>query len=53
MGGALFGFLRGGEGFFFFFSLTAPEACKNLIPRPGIEHAPPALEAWTSREVPG
>ena len=51
MGGALFGFLRGGEGFFF--SLTAPETCKILIPRPGIEHAPPALEAWTSREVPG
>ena len=32
-------------------------ACKILVPRPGIEPVPPALEAgrsnlWTTREVP-
>ena len=58
MGSDLFGFLMGGEGFYFIFFSTAPEACETLVPWPGIKLAPPALEAWnlkswTSREVPG
>ena len=41
---------------FFFFQLCRA-ACAILVPRPGIEPAPPALEAhslnhWTAREVP-
>ena len=41
--------------FFFWLHCTA---CGILVPRPGIEPAPPALEAWslnhwTAREVPG
>ena len=44
------------EGFFFFFFLPRPAACGILVPRPGIEPAPPAVEAWspnhqTAREV--
>ena len=32
--------------------------CRILVPQPGIEHTPPALEAqilnhWATREVPG
>ena len=41
---------------FFFFKLC-PEACRILLPQPGIEPALPSLEArgpnhWTAREVP-
>lgn len=48
--------------FFFFFFLNfwphLAAACRILVPCPGIEPLPPALEAqslkhWTSREVPG
>ena len=42
---------------FFFFWPRRHAACGILVPRPGIEPAPPALEAqslnhWTAREVP-
>ena len=42
---------------FFFFFWPCHAACGILVPQPGIEHVPPALEAWslnhwTSREVP-
>ena len=41
--------------FFFFFGCAA--ACRILVPQPGIEPVPPAVEAWspnhwTTREVP-
>ena len=43
--------------FFFFFFWRHHIACGILVPQPGIEPAPPALEAqslnhWTTREVP-
>ena len=43
-------------GFFFFF-WSHCAACGILVPQPGTEPAPPALEAqilnhWTAREVP-
>ena len=45
--------------FWFFWGVSWPRsvACGILVPRPGIESAPPALEAqnlnhWTPREVP-
>ena len=42
---------------FFFFFWPCHMACKILVPQPGIEPVPPALEAgspnlWTTREVP-
>ena len=45
------------ENNFFFFFLPCREARRILVPRPGIEPAPPAVEAqslncWTTREVP-
>ena len=44
-------------GAFFFFWLSRA-ACGILVPRPGMELAPPALEAqslnhWTARKSPG
>ena len=44
------------NNFIHLFGRTAP-ACGILVPRPGIEPTPPALEAqslnhWTAREVP-
>ena len=46
-----------GQSAIFFFFLAACTTCGILVPRPGIEPAPPALEAWslkhwTAREVP-
>ena len=42
---------------FFFFFLAALSSMRILVPRPGIQPAPPAVEArslnhWTAREVP-
>ena len=42
---------------FFSFFLATPRGSRRLVPRPGIEPGPPAVEAWslnhwTSREVP-
>ena len=39
------------------YSLSCPVACRILVPRPGIEPMPPALEVWIlnhwiTREVP-
>jgi len=39
------------------FSLVMPGVCEMLVPQPGIEPAPPALEVWnpnywTTRQVP-
>ena len=49
-----------GFPFLFFLSFLWPccTACGILVPRPGIEPTPPALEAWSPnhwmvREVPG
>ena len=43
--------------FFFFFFWPRCTACRILVPRPGIEPGPPAVEApspnhWTAREFP-
>ena len=43
---------------FFFFFYYNHAACQIVVPQPGIEPAPPALEAWslnhgTTSEVPG
>ena len=43
--------------FFFFFFWPHHAACGILVPQPGIEPVPPAVEAqslnhWTAREVP-
>ena len=40
--------------FFFclFLFLAAASTCRIFVPWPGIEHTPPALGAWTAREVP-
>ena len=40
-----------------FFFLTAPSTCEILVPQPGTEPGPPALEAWslnhwTTKEIP-
>ena len=44
--------------FKFFFYFPTPPGCGILVPQPGIEPMPPALEVlslnhWTSREVSG
>ena len=43
--------------FFFFFFWPCHMACRILVPQPGIELVPPAVEArslnhWTTREIP-
>ena len=45
------------KGLPYFFFLATRQACGILVPQPGIEPAPPAVEAWnlnhgTAREVP-
>ena len=45
-------------GTFSIFFFLAMYLFRMLVPRPGIEHIPPALEAqnlnhWATREVPG
>ena len=40
------------SSFFFFMFWLHHAACGILVPQPGIEPTPPALEAWTVREVP-
>ena len=38
--------------FFFFMFCLHHAACGILVPQPGIEPTPSALDAWTVREVP-
>ena len=35
------------KGFFFFPRRPTPLACGILVPQPGIQPAPPAVEAWS------
>ena len=47
-----------GRDFFSFFFWPHGAACGILVPRPGMERVPPALEVWSlnhwsTREVPG
>ena len=49
--------LSGDVGFVLFFFWPQHVACRILVPQPGIEPMPPAMEAWspnhwTAREVP-
>ena len=53
----LFSFLFSIRFFFPFFFFFGQEACRILVPRPGIEPLPPEVEArsfdhWNTREVP-
>ena len=57
LGGGTEGTFEGFLGCGFFFLVTCL-ACGVLVPRPGIEHVSPVLEAqsnsrWTASEVPG
>ena len=45
------------DGFIYLFIWASTHACGILVPQPGIEHVPPAVETWslnhwTAREVP-